>query len=139
MVALDPFGYIFWKLSNKLDLQISGICQPSFQAQRSSRGPDVGFGRVWLVNCPSQQGARTPGQITFFIPGFNTAVASLELWEGEGLKPREWRLHPQIVSQKFYNNRNSANLTWICSLKMTQCPVWLSPRALLSSDALAHD
>ncbi len=53
------------------------------------------------MNCPSQRGART---LTFFIPGFNTTVASLELWEGEGLKPREWRLRPQIVSQKFYNS-----------------------------------
>ncbi len=69
------------------------------------------------MNCPSQRGART---LTFLIPGFNTTVASLELWEGEGLKPREWRLRPQIVSQKFYNSRTSAKQTWVCLDLFTQ-------------------
>ncbi len=80
---------------------LHSIYQSSFQAQRSSSGPDVGFDRVWLVNCPSQRGARTPWQITFFNPRFQHHCS-------------------KFVRQKFYNSRNSANQTWICLDLFTQ-------------------
>lgn len=118
-------------------IMLHSICQSSFQAQRSSRGPDVGFDRVWLVNFPSQRGARTPWQRTFFNPRFQHhcskfGVVGMRRSEAQGVEASSSGCEPEILQIRLGS-------VWICSLKMTQCPIWFAPRALLSSDALAQD